>query len=60
MPEKVKLKVDRLEVKDAGEGTLDEIMTSISALIDADLDPDKPGNPDKEYRVELRRFSKRC
>ena len=56
-PEKVKVKVDRVETTDS---TVQEVMDEIRSLIEADLAAPKPGNPNKEYRVELRRFSKRC
>ncbi len=56
-PEQVKVKVDRVETTDS---TVDEIMDEIRLLVEEDLDASKSGNPNTEYRVELRRFSKRC
>lgn len=56
-PEPVKVEVDRVETTNS---TDQEIIDEIVSIIQADLAASKSENPDKEYRVELRRFSKRC
>lgn len=58
-PERVQLKVDRLEA-DVSNTTSAELLAEIEAIINAEYPESKSGNPSNEYKVELRRLSRKC
>lgn len=62
-PEKIiELRIDRFELPDGEEDTVEGLLEEIREIINADLEEVEPGkgNPDPIIVFGARRFSKRC